>query len=1465
MRSHLLRLVPIPLAVLLGWALPADAQPTALYRSVGVTSADLNTSGRTVAISGTTATFSGSMPDKVGVGDVLKYRVGVTYYVAFIHGRTSDIVYTVKDKAGGTPQAAVAGTAVNVYRAYTSLSAWESQTENASIGVNFDTSTNLVTQNAVMNVACYGDGTDDTTYTVINGWTTDSTRYIRIYTPYLPYEVGVSQRHKGVWDATKYVIRSSYASIDIGDGSAGTNSVWIDGLQVWLDSVTGNGNSGILVTQTGVANHRFSNNIVRGVDSTSYDNYGIAFYGAGAGSVARIWNNIVYDFSGASRGYGIVAGGGSNAFTAYVYNNTVYNSYTGFFQQSNATFVAKNNVYRSGGISGARGYRGTFAAGSDYNSSSRSGEAPVVAPKDNTASPWYSGATADASIFVSAGGDPRNLHLLSGAIFRGVGATLLGDPNLSFGTDIDSEGRVGAWDIGADQADGFTVVTLASFVARGFDSSVLLEWETASELDNLGFHLYRGLSADGPWTKLNASIIPGLGSSPEGRQYRWVDGGLANGTTYFYRLEDVDRHGQVTSHGPVSATPVAGLVEPGEGEGGGGDGGSGEPPPGSSTPTPTPERKAYGDPAEQSLRVLERTASGVTLELRTGGFYSEEQPDGTSKLLVPGFFDHAEPGRPTIPTRRLWTDAVVGRGVKLVSVEPSETVSFSGLDVSLAGKPVAVSASDGTYRTSSIPVSREQARRLAKDAGGALFPASSAAVRQTAFQGEHKKAYVELAPLQVDSATGEVTLARRLLVRLAFAGRVAGERGQSSLGRRAPLASPGRDGAVLARLATHSRGLYAVAFEEIPGLSSAVSPADLRLSRLGVPVPFHLEPRGRPFGPGSVLFFLGNGADTAYSTEAVYELAVGTGGVQMPGISPSRTARSPIAVLRRERSFEKNAVYLPGLVEAQDLWLWDYGIAGGQGISYPFTLDSPVLAPETARLTLDLQGGSDTAVDPDHHVLAFVNGSLVGETSFDGMVPHTLVLDVPTSLLLEGDNALRLENAGDTGSTASFVYLDRFSIEVPGPLAMVGGVFEGRAAQAGRASVGAAPGAVVLDLTGAVPRFLTRYTAEGRLSWNAEADHRYLAVSPEAFLRPEVRPAPAATLRSPTNQADWIVVAPQALLPATEPLVALRQGQGLTAKAVSYETVVDEFGFGEAGPHAVKNFLAFAFHHWTAPSPRYVLLLGEASYDPKGRLSGTSRPDLLPSPLVKSTYLWTAADPLYAAVNGEDSLPDIAVGRITAATLEEAQAAIGKILAFETSGRTLTGRAALVADNPDLAGNFEANQDEIATLLTSRPVEKLYLSQLGIDATKAAVKSDFDTGLSLVSYVGHGSSGLWASEGILRSPDVDSFVPQPAQPLVLTMTCSNGYFLSPYVNSLAERLVLADGKGAIAAFSPSGLSLDEAAHAYHRAVVSELEAGTHERLGDLLLAAQADYAATGAFPELLQIYSLFGDPGTRIR
>jgi hypothetical protein len=260
----------------------------------------------------------------------------------------------------------------------------------------------------------------------------------------------------------------------------------------------------------------------------------------------------------------------------------------------------------------------------------------------------------------------------------------------------------------------------------------------------------------------------------------------------------------------------------------------------------------------------------------------------------------------------------------------------------------------------------------------------------------------------------------------------------------------------------------------------------------------------------------------------------------------------------------------------------------------------------------------------------------------------------------------------------------------------------------------------------------------------------------------------------------------------------------------------------------------------------------------------TSQASLLPALWTKTSYLWTASDPLLGAVNGEDDVPDLAFGRLPAQAPEEARRLVEKLLAWEDSGQGLTGEAVLVADNPDLAGDFEANQREIAGSYLAGRSELLLLSELGA-GMRPAIQAALDGGLSYLDYVGHGGAAVWASENVWNSWDAASLQAQSRQPLLLTMNCLNGYFVAPSYDSLSESLVKADGRGAIAAFSPSGLSLDAPAHQYHRALIEELVSGRHARLGDAILAAQQAYAQTGLMPELLSIYQLLGDPATSIR
>jgi hypothetical protein len=208
---------------------------------------------------------------------------------------------------------------------------------------------------------------------------------------------------------------------------------------------------------------------------------------------------------------------------------------------------------------------------------------------------------------------------------------------------------------------------------------------------------------------------------------------------------------------------------------------------------------------------------------------------------------------------------------------------------------------------------------------------------------------------------------------------------------------------------------------------------------------------------------------------------------------------------------------------------------------------------------------------------------------------------------------------------------------------------------------------------------------------------------------------------------------------------------------------------------------------------------------------------------------------------------------------------IDKVVAFESQARDFSGGAVMVADNADAAGDFEGDADDVAaSLLGSRPVEKLYLRDLGAE-TRGAIQTAFDSGPAFVNYIGHGGIAVWASENVWNDRDVDTLAPQPQQPLLFTMNCLNGYFHFPNFNALAEELVKAEGKGAVAAFAPSGLSVNDPAHHYHKLVLAEILSGRHARLGEAVLAAQSAYATSGDLPELLTIYHLFGDPALRIR
>lgn len=100
-----------------------------------------------------------------------------------------------------------------------------------------------------------------------------------------------------------------------------------------------------------------------------------------------------------------------------------------------------------------------------------------------------------------------------------------------------------------------SAVSIIAFDAKSAEDGVLLTWETASELNNLGFNLYRATKPVLPGLKLNFNLIPSHNpGSTSGAVYEFLDATAVPGFEYFYWLEDVDFGFNPTLYGPISVT-----------------------------------------------------------------------------------------------------------------------------------------------------------------------------------------------------------------------------------------------------------------------------------------------------------------------------------------------------------------------------------------------------------------------------------------------------------------------------------------------------------------------------------------------------------------------------------------------------------------------------------------------------------------------------------------------------------------------------------------------------------------------------------------------------------------------------------------------------------------------------------------------------------------------------------------------
>ncbi|VAX07989.1 hypothetical protein MNBD_GAMMA26-1676 [hydrothermal vent metagenome] len=649
-------------------------------------------------------------------------------------------------------------------------------------------------------------------------------------------------------------------------------------------------------------------------------------------------------------------------------------------------------------------------------------------------------------------------------------------------------------------------------------------------------------------------------------------------------------------------------------------------------------------------------------------------------------------------------------------------------------------------------------------------------------------------------------------------------------------------------------------------ISKLVKRNRLRLTNHGKPVATLAAP------DNAGLYFYGQAIDIPYTRDNIYWLSQGKG-LRMA----TTNGRAPAPVtgqsFQAQVHVEIDQYAVTNLFQDPDAdyWMWDYLMPDFGRDSLFFTVASPaaVGTEGTATLVVRLQGGSEAVDGHDHHALVRFNGADIGEIQWDGLAAQELTLELPLELLNDGDNTVEVAGVLEAGVPYSLFYVNEFALSYPRSYASENNHLEVEKAGHKTLSIGGfgSKHIMALDISNPNrPRLIKKTTIDGtddnyqvsfRTKGNAD---RYLALTHDAAAVPESLVVDIPSRLKKRHQVDYLIITSSDLVPAAEELANYRRGQGLRTMVVDIEDVYDEFSFGLRNPGAIRAFLRHAYTRYR-PGPRYVVLVGEGSYDYKDHMGFGDA--IIPTPLTPTPDGLFPSDNLYVDVEGYDWVPEMAVGRLPVINAEELTAFLAKLQAYEAGGGAWESQAILAADAPDRGGDFPTDSEDLGALFPSNYlIDRLYLDTMPIADARQQLIDGLNGGRAFVNFIGHGSIIGLGNSGLLTSDDVAALNNAERLPVLTALTCLAGHFAYPGFDAIAENLVIKPDGGAIAVWAPSSLSKNKRSNILGRGFYEATFQDGELVLGEALLKAQTNYARDGIDKYLLDTYNLIGDPAT---
>ncbi|MEQ1921910.1 MAG: C25 family cysteine peptidase [Pyrinomonadaceae bacterium] len=690
-----------------------------------------------------------------------------------------------------------------------------------------------------------------------------------------------------------------------------------------------------------------------------------------------------------------------------------------------------------------------------------------------------------------------------------------------------------------------------------------------------------------------------------------------------------------------------------------------------------------------------------------------------------------------------------------------------------------------------------------------------------------------------------------------------------------------------AKIAVKKDGFYRVRISELQAATNIFTTgntANWRLYRDGIEQSMIIGADGI----GVYMDFYGKAIETQESDTAIYYLivdAVNTGKripsqrikrVDITGASPSYSA----VTSKRER-----VTYDSSILNGDEENFWGNAVINSPK-NVVVALTGVDFSVPTFTVNLKMQGYS-ASVTPSVRVV--LNGTEIGiaNAAFPRQ-NYSAQFSVPTNLLVEGNNTFQLTSLNGGGDISYFdsirLQYNRGYIAESNTL-----LFTGAPTKTMTLSGFSSASVRIFNIgTDGSPTQLIGSTVQqvgpGSYSVQYPATRQRLqpifAVEDSGLLQ-----SPSVTINNPTNlsstvrNADLVIIShsPADFMAASNTWADYRRsaaGGSFNVEVVDVADIFDEYSYGVSSSDAVHSFLQHVYQDWTSQvaGKKYVLLIGDASYDPKNfKLYGSF--NHVPTRIINTIYNEVPSDDLLADFNA-DGLADMAIGRVAARSVSEITTIFNKTTAFETPAMQSMSRGVLFAYDKPNGYQFGVMSEDLANQLPGA-VPKTYVPR-GLLPPEDPMTTDpqalnnlvnainAPNGKYIVNYSGHGAQSTWDAN-FLSNASVPQLTNSNGLAVFTMLTCLNGFFTQPrpvIEDSIAELLVKSSVGGGPASWASSGKTTADVQMLMGRQFFQQVGIGNIKRMGDLVIDAKAQ---TPAYSDVMTTWILFGDPMLKVR